>query len=576
MGVPPEILRQVKLIELRTRGLVNSLFTGEYRSVFKGQGMEFAEVREYQPGDEVRIDRLERHGAHAAAVRQALHRGARADGDARGRPLGLGALRHARSASRASSRPSSPRCSRCRPSATTIASACCSSPIASSTWFRRGRADGTRCASSATCSRSSPWARAPTSPARSTTSRKMLTHKAIVFVVSDFLDGGHRASAQAAGAAPRRRRGHGRGSERARTARTSASRDSIDPETGETIDVDTSDPAVREFLFDAGRGRAGAPKASPAAARDRRGGGAHGRQASWSRCSGSSAPRNAGAPAVIVTGVGLLLLQAAVPQSVQAPPGELPVQMGYRVSPDTVLIGQPFNLFIKVHAPKGVRFEFPAGPDTTTQNGIRPIELRGERLVSMLGDTAVALYRLVAWDIGVQPLRLPDVRVTFEGQERRPPLGGASVFVRSVLPADTSLRVPKPARPLIVLPVFNWLPWLALARRGNRGGATLVGVAPLSEQAESAGRSVRARAAGICANRATASARGRPVRRLLRGDGRRGARVSRGARARSAEVGYDVGAVADDAAARRSRVGAATTARARRSREVRPRRCVAG
>ena len=53
-GVPPHILRQVKLIELRTRGLVNSLFTGEYHSVFKGQGMEFAEVREYQPGDEVR------------------------------------------------------------------------------------------------------------------------------------------------------------------------------------------------------------------------------------------------------------------------------------------------------------------------------------------------------------------------------------------------------------------------------------------------------------------------------------------------------------------------------------------
>jgi uncharacterized protein (DUF58 family) len=53
-GVPPEILRQVKLLELRTRGLVNSLFSGEYRSVFKGQGMEFSEVREYQSGDEVR------------------------------------------------------------------------------------------------------------------------------------------------------------------------------------------------------------------------------------------------------------------------------------------------------------------------------------------------------------------------------------------------------------------------------------------------------------------------------------------------------------------------------------------
>ncbi|MFA6166164.1 MAG: DUF58 domain-containing protein [Gemmatimonadaceae bacterium] len=53
-SVPPEILRQVKRIELRTRGLVNSHFAGEYHSVFKGQGMEFAEVREYQPGDEVR------------------------------------------------------------------------------------------------------------------------------------------------------------------------------------------------------------------------------------------------------------------------------------------------------------------------------------------------------------------------------------------------------------------------------------------------------------------------------------------------------------------------------------------
>ncbi len=53
-AVPAEVLRQVRRIELRTRGLVNSRFTGEYHSVFKGMGMEFAEVREYQPGDEVR------------------------------------------------------------------------------------------------------------------------------------------------------------------------------------------------------------------------------------------------------------------------------------------------------------------------------------------------------------------------------------------------------------------------------------------------------------------------------------------------------------------------------------------
>ena len=53
-AVPREVMRQVRLIELRTRGLVASLFSGEYHSVFRGQGMEFAEVREYQPGDDVR------------------------------------------------------------------------------------------------------------------------------------------------------------------------------------------------------------------------------------------------------------------------------------------------------------------------------------------------------------------------------------------------------------------------------------------------------------------------------------------------------------------------------------------
>ena len=53
-AVPADILRQVRRIEVRTRRLVDSSFAGEYRSLFKGQGMEFAEVREYQPGDEVR------------------------------------------------------------------------------------------------------------------------------------------------------------------------------------------------------------------------------------------------------------------------------------------------------------------------------------------------------------------------------------------------------------------------------------------------------------------------------------------------------------------------------------------
>lgn len=52
--ITSDLLRQVKQIELRTRGLVAALFAGEYRSVFRGQGMEFAEVRAYGDGDDYR------------------------------------------------------------------------------------------------------------------------------------------------------------------------------------------------------------------------------------------------------------------------------------------------------------------------------------------------------------------------------------------------------------------------------------------------------------------------------------------------------------------------------------------
>ena len=53
--IPKEILKKVRHIEIRTRNLVNDLFGGEYHSVFKGRGMTFSEVREYQPGDDIRL-----------------------------------------------------------------------------------------------------------------------------------------------------------------------------------------------------------------------------------------------------------------------------------------------------------------------------------------------------------------------------------------------------------------------------------------------------------------------------------------------------------------------------------------
>lgn len=49
-----ELIKKVRQIEIRTRGLVNQVFSGEYHSVFKGRGMEFSEVREYNFGDDIR------------------------------------------------------------------------------------------------------------------------------------------------------------------------------------------------------------------------------------------------------------------------------------------------------------------------------------------------------------------------------------------------------------------------------------------------------------------------------------------------------------------------------------------
>lgn len=49
-----ELLRRVRSIEIKTKAITNNIFAGEYHSAFKGRGMSFAEVREYQPGDDIR------------------------------------------------------------------------------------------------------------------------------------------------------------------------------------------------------------------------------------------------------------------------------------------------------------------------------------------------------------------------------------------------------------------------------------------------------------------------------------------------------------------------------------------
>src|SRR5687768_1551757 len=54
-AIDPNILKKVRRLEIRVRRLVNTLFIGGYHAHFKGQGIEFSDVREYQPGDDVRV-----------------------------------------------------------------------------------------------------------------------------------------------------------------------------------------------------------------------------------------------------------------------------------------------------------------------------------------------------------------------------------------------------------------------------------------------------------------------------------------------------------------------------------------
>ncbi len=54
-NISPELLKKVRAIQIKTNHLANDIMTGEYVSAFKGSGMEFSEVREYQPGDDIRL-----------------------------------------------------------------------------------------------------------------------------------------------------------------------------------------------------------------------------------------------------------------------------------------------------------------------------------------------------------------------------------------------------------------------------------------------------------------------------------------------------------------------------------------
>ena len=172
-------------------------------------------------------------------------------------------------------------------------------------------------------------------------------------------------------------------------------------------------------------------------------------------------------------GVAVLALAALSPgaragaQAAPAParpaPASVPTvgatRVGVELSHDTVTVGTPFVVSVRVRAPLGAQIAFPAGPDTS--GVVQPLD---PRAVMATGDTAAvdqtARYRLAAWDVGPQQIALGAVEVRAGAEVRRIVLDPLTVEVASVLPADSTERVPKAARPIYTFGKPWWLPWL--------------------------------------------------------------------------------------------------------------------
>ncbi len=194
----------------------------------------------------------------------------------------------------------------------------------------------------------------------------------------------------------------------------------------------------------------------------------------------SNLPRALGVLALVLAGV------AALPAGAQAP-ARIPIQAGTIVDRDSVTVGEVVRLTVRVRALRGAAINFPAAVDSLgpVQSLEPPVVRNGSDTLD--AEDRVAVYRLAPWDVGTLPIRLGDVVVQTDDDERRVALSLPSLFVRSVLPKDSALRIPKPARPLLAVraPVpWWWWPLLALAvltlgigtwwwsgRRARRAGA---------------------------------------------------------------------------------------------------------
>ncbi len=150
---------------------------------------------------------------------------------------------------------------------------------------------------------------------------------------------------------------------------------------------------------------------------------------------------------------------------------QAPARLDVAVRPETVTVGQPFHLIVHVRAAAGRTIAFPDGPDSAASvQALDPRVLANTSAADSVDRTAT--YRLAAWNVGMVDLAMPDVVVRTGGAEQRLTLSGLTVFVKSVLPDDSSRRTPKPARDLFVGSAFPW--WIIAVLAAIAFGAWLL------------------------------------------------------------------------------------------------------
>jgi hypothetical protein len=162
--------------------------------------------------------------------------------------------------------------------------------------------------------------------------------------------------------------------------------------------------------------------------------------------------------AVAYTPVLLIAFAGSVLAQAPAAGARASSRVAVRIEPDTVRIGEPFVVTLRVQAAKTATVVFPAGPDSG--GAVEALDPRAQ--ASAPGASSAdftATYRLAAWDLGRQPITFAPAVVHRPGTDESVTFGDLTILVTPTTPADAAHRIPRAARALFALPRSWWPAW---------------------------------------------------------------------------------------------------------------------